>query len=529
MPRCAGRAGGGGGADPLFLSLQTLPGLAALLQRHAATLVHVMTFLPSHSPSSSPNQLPDGTRRRSPSWSAASREGLVPGAVAAVGTAEGTLHRQAFGWAALDAPSAGPWPRTTCFDLASLTKIVVTTTLALRYLEQGRLFLDQPVAVRPPRLRTSGDEARQRVTLRHLLTHTSGLPAWKDLRPDHQDGPDAARAGAPPLERRSASPSSAPRERPWSTATSASSPSAPPCSAVGGAPLDGPRPARGAGPPGHGGRHATSRRPRRAHAASPPRTSPSGAASCSGDRARRQRRRHWGASPGTPGSSPPAPTWSASAACGSAMGAWRARRVRSPGPRCAWPRATRQPALPGQPCAWPRADQPGSVSRRGLGWVLQPNPFWVPADLCSPQAYGHTGFTGTSLLLDPVAGIFAVLLTNRVHPTPRERLGGGGAGGAGPLPQRRLGRARGVARRTLAGTPALGRRPASAQAPARRRARRRSLAWSARRLRRTAAGSASVALGDALGAGDQQVGAGLQVARGGCTPRRSSPSGPALW
>jgi CubicO group peptidase (beta-lactamase class C family) len=49
--------------------------------------------------------------------------------------------------------------------------------------------------------------------------------------------------------------------------------------------------------------------------------------------------------------------------------------------------------------------------------VLQPNPFWVPADLCSPQAYGHTGYTGTSLLLDPVAGIFAVLLTNRVHPS----------------------------------------------------------------------------------------------------------------
>ena len=55
--RCAGsrRPGGGGGGSPLFLSLQTLPGLPALLQRHAATLVHPMTFLPSYSPSSSPN------------------------------------------------------------------------------------------------------------------------------------------------------------------------------------------------------------------------------------------------------------------------------------------------------------------------------------------------------------------------------------------------------------------------------------------------------------------------------------------
>jgi CubicO group peptidase (beta-lactamase class C family) len=59
----------------------------------------------------------------------------------------------------------------------------------------------------------------------------------------------------------------------------------------------------------------------------------------------------------------------------------------------------------------------GEPSRRGLGWVLQPNPLWVPSDLYSVAAYSHTGFTGTSLLIDPVAGIFAVLLTNRVHPT----------------------------------------------------------------------------------------------------------------
>jgi CubicO group peptidase (beta-lactamase class C family) len=62
-------------------------------------------------------------------------------------------------------------------------------------------------------------------------------------------------------------------------------------------------------------------------------------------------------------------------------------------------------------------DQTGGDRRRGLGWVLQPNPFWVPADLCSPRAYSHTGFTGTSLLIDPQPGVFVVLLTNRVHPS----------------------------------------------------------------------------------------------------------------
>ena len=71
--------------------------------------------------------------------------GLVPGAVAAVGTATETLHRQAFGWAALT-PERRPLDAGARFDLASLTKIVASTSLLLRCLERGRLFLDEPVA-----------------------------------------------------------------------------------------------------------------------------------------------------------------------------------------------------------------------------------------------------------------------------------------------------------------------------------------------------------------------------------------------
>ncbi|NDF54072.1 MAG: serine hydrolase, partial [Proteobacteria bacterium] len=56
-------------------------------------------------------------------------------------------------------------------------------------------------------------------------------------------------------------------------------------------------------------------------------------------------------------------------------------------------------------------------SARGLGWVRSPNPFWAPADLASPASYGHTGFTGTSVLIDPELDAWVVLLTNRVHPT----------------------------------------------------------------------------------------------------------------
>lgn len=48
---------------------------------------------------------------------------------------------------------------------------------------------------------------------------------------------------------------------------------------------------------------------------------------------------------------------------------------------------------------------------RGLGWVLAPAGFAAARD-----GFGHTGFTGTSLWINPAAGKFAVLLTNRVHP-----------------------------------------------------------------------------------------------------------------
>jgi CubicO group peptidase (beta-lactamase class C family) len=72
-------------------------------------------------------------------------------------------------------------------------------------------------------------------------------------------------------------------------------------------------------------------------------------------------------------------------------------------------------------------DQTGGIDpaeRRGLGWVLQPNGYWPAADLVSPSAYSHTGFTGTSLVIDPERDLYAVLLTNRVHPTS----GGSSAG-----------------------------------------------------------------------------------------------------
>jgi CubicO group peptidase (beta-lactamase class C family) len=54
-------------------------------------------------------------------------------------------------------------------------------------------------------------------------------------------------------------------------------------------------------------------------------------------------------------------------------------------------------------------------SARGLGWVLKGDSFDVSGDLLSDSCFGHTGFTGTSIWLDPKLDLFIILLTNRVH------------------------------------------------------------------------------------------------------------------
>lgn len=62
-----------------------------------------------------------------------------------------------------------------------------------------------------------------------------------------------------------------------------------------------------------------------------------------------------------------------------------------------------------------RNQTPGMADARGLGWVIA-TPDGDSCSMLSPTAYGHTGFTGTSLWIDPERDRIYVLLTNRVHP-----------------------------------------------------------------------------------------------------------------
>ena len=71
---------------------------------------------------------------------------------------------------------------TTLFDLASLTKVIATTPLAMILYERGLLDLDAPVAAVVPELADSTkDPRRKTITLRMLLSHSSGLPAYEKL------------------------------------------------------------------------------------------------------------------------------------------------------------------------------------------------------------------------------------------------------------------------------------------------------------------------------------------------------------
>jgi uncharacterized protein YbbC (DUF1343 family) len=97
--------------------------------------------------------------------------GHVPGAVILVGHRGRIVYRKAFGLRAV-APSARPMRVDTVFDLASLTKVVATATAIMRLVDQGEISLDKPAAAYWPAFAENGKGG---ITIRQLLTHTSGL------------------------------------------------------------------------------------------------------------------------------------------------------------------------------------------------------------------------------------------------------------------------------------------------------------------------------------------------------------------
>jgi uncharacterized protein YbbC (DUF1343 family) len=103
----------------------------------------------------------------------------VPGAVLLVGHDGQVIYRKAFGNRALE-PTRAPMTPDTIFDIASLTKVVATTTAVMQLEEQGKVRLNDPVVKYIPEF---GQGGKGDITVRDLLTHYSGLAPDIDLNP----------------------------------------------------------------------------------------------------------------------------------------------------------------------------------------------------------------------------------------------------------------------------------------------------------------------------------------------------------
>jgi uncharacterized protein YbbC (DUF1343 family)/CubicO group peptidase (beta-lactamase class C family) len=119
------------------------------------------------------------------------RTGQIPGAVVLVWHNGQVVYRKAFGFRALE-PRREPMTVDTVFDLASLTKVIATTTAAMQLVETGAVRLNDPVSRYIPEFAQNGKDD---ITVRMLLTHYSGLEPDLDLGHPWQ-GRDAAFAMA---------------------------------------------------------------------------------------------------------------------------------------------------------------------------------------------------------------------------------------------------------------------------------------------------------------------------------------------
>ena len=119
------------------------------------------------------------------------RPPLIPGGVAIIGDERRIIERDASGWALRYADATTELPRDqwepmrtdTIFDLASVSKLF-TSVAVVQLVEEGHVSLESPVAAYLPEFAANGKAA---VTVRQLLTHTSGFTSWLPLWSRHPD------------------------------------------------------------------------------------------------------------------------------------------------------------------------------------------------------------------------------------------------------------------------------------------------------------------------------------------------------
>jgi uncharacterized protein YbbC (DUF1343 family)/CubicO group peptidase (beta-lactamase class C family) len=326
-------------------------------------------------------------------------EKKLPGAVVIVGRGDRVVYQKAIGQRAVE-PSKEAMTLDTIFDVASLTKVVATTTSVMKLIEDGRVRLSDRVSMYIPGFERYN---KGNITVRHLMTHTSGLRPDVDLA-DMWVGYDKAIELA--IEE---------------------VPTAPPgerfvysdinyfllgdiVKRVSGLPLD--RFARQQifdplGMKDTGFTPAESLRPR---IAPTEKCTPYGWP-CEGPDMRMLRgivhdptARRMGGVAGHAGLFSTAADLSIFCRMLLDGGRYNGTRILSP--------------LTVAKMTSP-ASAPGEANVRGLGWDIDSSFSSNRGELLPIGSFGHTGFTGTSIWIDPLTRAFVVFMSNRVHPDGR--------------------------------------------------------------------------------------------------------------
>ncbi len=321
---------------------------------------------------------------------------LTPGAVVLIGRGDEVLYEKAYGRRAL-VPAVEPMTIDTIFDVASLTKVVATTTAVMRLIEQGRIRLNDSVASVIPGFERYG---KGDITIRHLLTHVSGLRPDVDLDP--WEGYDTAIELA-----RDEVPTAAPGERfVYSDINFFLLGDI--VSRVSGKPLD--RYVRDEifAPLGMIDTQFNPGPSQLSRTAPTERCERMGSAPCNAPDAPLLRgvvhdptSRRMGGVAGHAG------------LFSTARDLSRFVRMILAGGRLDTVRVLSAASIAKM---WSPATPAGMAAVRGLGWDIDSQFSSNRGELFPIGSFGHTGFTGTSLWMDPLSKVYVIFLSNRVHP-----------------------------------------------------------------------------------------------------------------
>jgi len=366
----------------------------------ALSLAAALVFLPYTATAT--DTMPDVQQRLSGAISSIVADemtaGHIHGAVIVAGIDGHIAFRGAFGDRMIS-PHREPMTLDTIFDLASLTKVVATTTAIMQLQEQGRLELDQPISRYWPEFAQNGKAA---ITIADLLTHYSGLPPDLPTPPSYKDYATALQEIAGLALAHSDTPQFSYSDIDFVVLGEI-------VRRVSGLSLD-----------RYCARHIFPQMEMRSTTFQitgqlRPQTAPADveAGELIWGQVQDPMARQMGGVAGHAGLFSTASDLTHFAQMLLNGGIYHDRRILS----ASSVRAMTHPQSP-----------PGQAALRGYGWDIDSPYSGLFSPSLSPASYGHTGYTGTALWIDPASHSFLLILTNRLHPD--------GSGSARMLEQR---------------------------------------------------------------------------------------------